>query len=80
MNEQEKKNQIEKFIFSVPSGDGDFLDIALQNNLSIYSTHVGYISALASSGKITSEEAYSQVKKLHKNLKESQKTLKGSWF
>ena len=42
---------LEKFLFAVPTGDGDFLDIAAQNNLSVYATHVGYISSLASSGK-----------------------------
>jgi len=79
-SELNKKNEIEKFIFSVPSGNGDFLDIASQNNLSIFATHVGYISALASNGKMTTEEAYTQVKQLHKTLRQSYKTLKGSWF
>ena len=74
------EEETEKFIFAVPNGDGDFLDVASQNNLSVFSTHVGYISAMASSGKITTEEAYKQVKKLHKSLRQSYKTLKGTWF
>jgi len=74
------EKETEKFIFAIPSGDGDFLDIAAQNNLGVYATHVGYISALASSGKISTEEAYKQIKKLTKSLRQSYKTLKGSWF
>ena len=76
----EMNKDLEKFLFAVPTGDGDFLDIAAQNNLSVYATHVGYISSLTSSGKITTEDAYSQIKKLTKSLRESYKTLKGSWF
>lgn len=71
---------LDKFVFAAPTGDGDFLDIAAQNNLNVFSTHIGYIAALASSGKLTTEEAYSQTKKLYKSLRQSYKSLKGSWF
>jgi len=80
MEKPEMNKELEKFLFTVQSGEGDFLDIAAQNNLSVFATHVGYISGLASNGKLSTEEAYSQVKKLHKALKQSYRTLKGSWF
>ena len=71
---------LDKFVFAIPTGDGDFLDITAQNNLSVFSTHIGYVASLSSSGKITTEEAYSQTKKLYKSLRQSYKSLKGSWF
>lgn len=71
---------LDKFVFAAPTGDGDFLDIVSQNNLNVFSTHIGYIAALASSGKISTEEAYSQTKKLYKSLRQSYKSLRGSWF
>ncbi len=71
---------LDKFVFAIPTGDGDFFDTAAQNNLNIFSTHVGYISSLATNGKLTTEEAYSQTKKLYKSLRQSYKSLKGSWF
>lgn len=79
MATSDNKN-LDKFVFAAPTGDGDFLDIAAQNNLNVFSTHIGYIAALASSGKLTTEEAYSQTKKLYKSLRQSYKSLKGSWF
>lgn len=75
-----ESKELNKFMFAAPTGDGDFLDIAAQNNLNVFSTHIGYIAALASNGKISTEEAYSQTKKLYKSLRQSYKSLKGSWF
>lgn len=75
-----ENKDLNKFMFAAPTGDGDFLDIAAQNNLNVFSTHIGYIAALASSGKISTEEAYSQTKKLYKSLRQSYKSLRGSWF
>ncbi|MDG2991241.1 hypothetical protein L3556_09915 [Candidatus Synechococcus calcipolaris G9] len=44
-------------------------------NLQEFSTKVGYISSLETSGKLSSQDAYQQIKHLWKELKQSKKNL-----
>jgi hypothetical protein len=44
-------------------------------NLQEFATKIGYICGLETNGKISSTEAYSQIKQLMKTLKQSKKSL-----
>lgn len=49
--------------------------LAFNANLQEFSQRVSYISALETGGKISSEQAYEQVKSLWKQLKQSKKAM-----
>ncbi len=78
------KQKEQEFLFPTPSIQSNenisFLDIATINNLNNFSHHVSYLTNLAIGGKMTADEAYKEVKKLFKAMKQSHKSLKGSWF
>lgn len=63
-----------------PHAAENFLDITLINNLHNFVTHAGYIAAFAESGKMSVNEAYKEIKKLYKAMKETKKSLKGNWL
>lgn len=79
-----KKQHEDEFLFPVPtiqnSENLSFLDIATINNLNNFSQHVSYLTNLAIGGKMSADEAHKEVKKLYKAMKQSHKSLKGSWF
>ena len=79
-----KRQSKEEFLCPTPSinpdADVSFLDIASVNNLNNFSHHVSYLTNMAIGGKITAEDAYKEIKKLYKAMKQSHKSLKGSWF
>ena len=50
-------------------------NLVFNANLQEFANKVGYITALETSGKISTLEAYKQVKKLWKELKKSRKEL-----
>ena len=50
-------------------------NLVFNNNLQEFTQKVGYICSLETSGKITSEESYKQIKSLWKELKRSKKEL-----
>jgi hypothetical protein len=50
-------------------------NLTFNANLQEFATQVGYTSGLETNGKITSAEAYRQIKQLFKQLKQSKKTL-----
>ncbi len=50
-------------------------NLVFNANLQEFSQKVGYIVNLQTSGKITSEDAYKEIKALWKNLKHSKKEL-----
>lgn len=50
-------------------------NLTFNANLQEFSQAVGYICALETGGKISSDEAYKQIKKLYKQLKRSKKAL-----
>jgi len=74
----------EEFLYPTPpmnpDSDMSFLDIATINNLNNFSHHVSYLTNMAVSGKMTANDAYKEIKKLYKAMKQSHKSLKGSWF
>ena len=74
----------EEILFPTPSinpdADVSFLDIATINNLNNFSHHVSYLTNMAIGGKMNSEDPYQEIKKLYKAMKQSHKSLKGSWF
>jgi endonuclease IV len=78
------KQAKEEFLFPTPpiSPDADmsFLEIAQINNLNNFSHHVSYLTNMAIGGKKKPEESYQEIKKLYKALKQSHKSLNGSWF
>jgi hypothetical protein len=69
----------EEFLYPTPpmnpNADMSFLDIATINNLNNFSHHVSYPTNMAISGKLTSEEAFKEIKKLYKAMKQSHKSL-----
>jgi hypothetical protein len=79
-----KQQTKEEFLYPTPpmnlEADVSFLDIATINNLNNFSHHVSYLTNMAIGGKITAENAYQEIKKLYKAMKQSHKSLKGSWF
>jgi hypothetical protein len=64
----------------VPGAAENFLEVSLINNLHNFVTHANYIAAFAESGKMSVDDAYKEVKKLYKAMKQSKKSLKGGWL
>ncbi|BAZ09125.1 hypothetical protein NIES4071_09310 [Calothrix sp. NIES-4071] len=50
-------------------------NLVFNSNLQEFAQKVGYICGLQTSGKISPEEAYTQIKKLWKQLKQAKKKL-----
>jgi len=78
------KQAKEEFLFPTPpinpDTDVSFLDIATINNLNNFTHHVSYLTNMAIGGKIRPDDAFDEIKKLYKAMKQSHKILKGSWF
>ena len=78
------KQTKEEFLYPIPpinpGADMNFLDITQINNLNNFTHHVSYLTNMTIGGKITVEDAYAEIKKLYKAMKQSHKTLKGGWF
>jgi len=78
------KQAKEEFLYPTPpinpDADMSFLDIAQINNLNNFTHHVNYLTNMANGGKIKTEDAYKEIKKLYKAMRQSRKSLKGSWF
>ena len=65
------------FLCPRSSYHGDFSpeNLIFNANLQEFAQRVSFISGLETGGKISSEEAYNEVKKLWKKLKKSKKNL-----
>jgi hypothetical protein len=78
------KQAKEEFLYPTPpinpDADMSFLDIAQINNLNNFTHHVSYLTNMAIGGKMSTEDAYKQIKNLYKAMRQSRKSLKGSWF
>jgi hypothetical protein len=78
------KQAKEQFLFPSPTINPDanlnFVEIAQTSNINNFSHHVSYLANLVIGGKTKPEDAYQEIKKLYKALKQSHKSLKGSWF
>jgi len=67
----------ESFIYARSTYRGEFTPekLVFNANLQEFAQRIGIICGLETGGKITSEEAYREIKKLWKALKESWKNL-----
>lgn len=76
MTESDKADK-ENFLYSHSKYYGEFNpeNLVFNANLQEFAQKVGYIVNLQTAGKVTSEEAYEQVKALWKKLKHSKKEL-----
>jgi len=78
------KQAKEEFLYPTPpinpDADMSFLDITQINNLNNFTHHVSYLTNMAIGGKMTTEDAYKQIKNLYKAMRQSRKSLRGSWF
>jgi hypothetical protein len=76
MEESDKADK-ENFLYPRSRYHGEFKpgNLVFNANLQEFAQKVGYIVNLQTSGKTTSEEAYTQIKALWKQLKHSKKEL-----
>ncbi len=67
----------EGFIYARSSYRGEFTPekLIFNANLQEFAQRIGIVCGLETGGKITSEEAYKEIKKLWKSLKESWQNL-----
>lgn len=79
MNDFSESNQSKLDNFLCPHSRyyGEFSpqNLAFNANLQEFSQRVNYICALGTNGKLTSSEAYLEIKQLWKKLKKSKKAL-----
>lgn len=72
-----QKNDKNSFLHPIKSYHGQFTPdkLAFNANLQEFAQKVLYICSLETNGKINSEDAYSQIKLLWKQLKQSKENL-----
>lgn len=77
VNREQPNSEKDQFLFPIGRYHGDFKveNVAFNANLQEFAQRVGYICNLETGGKISSQEAYDQIKVLWKQLKESKKAL-----
>ena len=70
-------NERDEFLYPRSRYRGEFTPekLAFNANLQEFAQRVSYICALETSGKISTEEAYQQIKSLWKQLKKSKKAF-----
>ncbi|MBD2772207.1 DUF7219 family protein [Iningainema tapete] len=73
LNEQDKNN----FLYPRSRYRGQFKpqNLVFNANLQEFAQKVGYITSLQTGGKLSAEEAYTQIQVLWKQLKKSKKQL-----
>ena len=69
--------QVDLFLHQSNRYHGNFTpeNLVFNNNLQEFTQKVSYICSLETSGKLTPEESYKQIKSLWKGLKRSKKEL-----
>ncbi len=77
---QESENNKQNFLYAKSNYRGDFSpskpkNLVFNANLQEFAQKVAYICSLETNGKISSEEAYHQIKELWHQLKISKKEL-----
>ncbi len=74
---QINRENLNRFLYPYSRYYGSFQPelLAFDANLQEFAQKVGYISCLETSGKLSSDEAYSKIKELWKQLKRSKKEL-----
>lgn len=77
MGETQPDASLSNFLYPRYPYRGHFTpeQLVFNANLQEFSQRVGYISCLQTSGKISSEEAYDQIRTLWKQLKHTKKEL-----
>jgi hypothetical protein len=77
MSEDNNQKIRDDFLFSRSTYQGEFTPqaLAFNANLQEFAQRVGLICGLETGGKISSVEAYNDIKKLWKELKASKKNL-----
>ena len=77
MSKKNREQLRDEFQFAIPGTRVELseIDSAQSNNLSLFSTKLGYISAAVIGGKMTAEDAEKRVKDLYKVWKQSNKSL-----
>jgi hypothetical protein len=75
--ENQPDNSKEQFLFPTAKYRGEFTpgNLVFNANLQEFAQRVGYICALESGGKISSKDAYNDIKNLWAELKKSKKLL-----
>ncbi len=73
----DKKKDKQSYLFPRSSYRGEFTpeNLVFNANLQEFAQKVGYICNLETNGKMTSNEAYEQIRVLWKDLKNSMKNL-----
>ncbi|MDZ8053645.1 MAG: hypothetical protein RMX68_007695 [Aulosira sp. ZfuVER01] len=74
---QINRKELDTFLYPHTRYYGSFKpeSLTFNANLQEFAQKVGYISVLETAGKLSPEEAYSQIKELWKQLKQSKKEL-----
>ncbi|MEL6489066.1 MAG: hypothetical protein AAFQ95_03805 [Cyanobacteria bacterium J06621_3] len=77
MSEKDKKEQLDAFTMPRHRYHGEFTpqNLAFNANLQEFAQRVSLICGLETGGKVSSSEAYDDIKKLWKELKASKKNL-----
>ena len=74
---EESDNIKEKFLYPTGKYYGEFTpqNLVFNANLQQFAQQVSYLCALETNGKISSQDAYDEIKKFWKKLKQSKKEL-----
>ncbi len=77
MSDQDKKRQLDEFVTPRGQYHGEFTpqNLAFNANLQEFAQRVVLICGLETGGKISSAQAYDDIKKMWKELKSSKKNL-----
>ena len=78
-DQSDKNNKLEQFLYPLSPYNGEFTPhrLLLNANLQEFAQRVGYLVALETGGKLSTEEAYAEIRKLWKQLKRTKKQLEG---
>ncbi|MGK7899687.1 MAG: hypothetical protein AB4372_40245 [Xenococcus sp. (in: cyanobacteria)] len=74
---EESDNIKENFLYPTGKYYGEFTpqNLVFNSNLQQFAQQVSYLCALETNGKISSQDAYDEIKKFWKQLKKSKKEL-----
>ena len=74
---EEPKYSKDSFLYPIGNYHGEFSpgNLAFSANLQIFAQQISYLCSLEANGKISPEDAYQEIKKIWKQLKNSKKEL-----
>lgn len=75
MFKKDKERINSEFKLAITTVETDGKDSAMCENLHRFATQLGYLDAAIVGGKLTSKQAYQQVKDLYKAWKETNKSI-----